>query len=94
MNNTGKVQLLPVAEVKPGDFPLGSLESRVAARALAERKNETKCVFSIRFMPARDGCADVVKMQNPPRLIRRAEGPDSITELWGWDSAADDVSRS
>ncbi len=42
-------------------------------------------------MPARDGRPDVEKMRNAPHLIRRVEGPDSITELWGWDSAADDV---
>ena len=50
MNNAGKQQRLPVAEVKPGDFPLGSLESRVAARALAERKSKPKRVLQIRFL--------------------------------------------
>ena len=87
MNNTGKQQPLPVAELRPGDFPLGSVESRAVARALAERKNEAKRVFKIQFMPARDGCPDVEKMRNPPRLIRRCEGPDSTFEFWGWDGA-------
>lgn len=56
MNNTGKQQSLPVAEVKPGDFPLGSVESRAAARALAERKRKTKRIIQIRFVSP-DGTA-------------------------------------
>ena len=50
MHNTGEQQPLPVAEVKPGDFPLGSLESRAAARALVERKSKPKRIIQIRFL--------------------------------------------
>ena len=89
MNKARKEQPLPVAEVKPGDFPLGSIESRAAARALLERKNEAKHirVLKIMFMPARDGHPDAEKMRNPPRLIRSSEGPDSIFEFWDWDDS-------
>lgn len=89
MNNARKMQPLPVAKVKPGDFPLGSLESRVAARAIAERKNDEKCVYQIQFIPVRDGRPDAEKMQSPPRLIRRVEGADSVFEIWDWET--DDV---
>jgi|HubBroStandDraft_4_1064222.scaffolds.fasta_scaffold1329925_1 hypothetical protein len=93
MNYARKPQPLPVAEVKPGDFPLGSMESRAAARALAERKNEGKRILMIQFIPARVGHPDVEKMSNPPRLIRRVEVPDSVTGFWGWDDA-DEVGRA
>jgi hypothetical protein len=42
MDDTRKEQQLPVAEVKPGDFPLCSMESRATARAFAESKNRAK----------------------------------------------------
>jgi len=38
MSNAGKAPLLS-ATPKPGDFPIGSSESRAAARMLAERKD-------------------------------------------------------
>jgi hypothetical protein len=57
MNNAGKKQMLPVAEeLKPGDFPLCSVESREAARALAERKSKPKRIIQIRFVSP-DGTA-------------------------------------
>ena len=91
MHKTGEQQPLPVAEVKPGDFPIGSMESRAAARMLASRKREaSKEVIAIKFIPARDGHPDAEKMQNPPRLIRRSEGPDSIFEFWSWADADDE----
>ena len=46
----------------PEDFPLGSLESRVAARALAEHKNEPERRIVIRFG---DGRVDV----EPPIVL-------------------------
>jgi hypothetical protein len=44
MDNTRKKQSLPVARasVKPGDFPLGSAESRAAARALLRNQRASK----------------------------------------------------
>jgi hypothetical protein len=87
MNNNGIQRCCPQKEWSPGDFPLGSVESRAEARALAERKNEAKLVFKIQFVPARDGCPDAERMRNPPRLIRRCEGSDSTLEFWGWDDA-------
>jgi len=33
MNYARKPQPLPVAEVKPGDFPLGSMESRADSKS-------------------------------------------------------------
>jgi hypothetical protein len=50
MGNTRKEQQLPLAEVKPGDFPLCSMESRATARALAERKNKAKRIMQIVFV--------------------------------------------
>lgn len=63
MHNTGEQQPLPVAEVKPGDFPLGSLESRAAARTLAERKSKPKRVLQIRFVSP-DG-----SIEDGPRVV-------------------------
>jgi hypothetical protein len=56
MNNTRKEQPLPGAEVKPSDFPLCSVESRAAVRALAERKSKPKRIIQIRFVSP-DGTA-------------------------------------
>ena len=69
MNNTGKQQQLPVAEVKPGfgvgvgDFPIGSIESRAAARMLASRKSAEKQVIQIRFVSP-DG-----RVEDGPRIV-------------------------
>jgi len=91
MNNTGKQQPLPVAELKPGDFPLGSVESRAAARMLAERKVEApKQVWSIRFVSSRD--VEAGKLCKP-RLIRRVEDSDSIMELWDCADCSDDTAK-
>ena len=65
---------------RPENFPLGSLESMVAARALSEgKKAATKPVWRIQFVSHRDVQAG--KLCNP-RLIRRCEIMGSITELW------------
>jgi hypothetical protein len=59
------------------------MESRAAARALAESKSEApKVVIAIELIPARDGCPDVEKMRNPPCLTRREEGDYAIFEFW------------
>jgi hypothetical protein len=47
MDDIRKEQQLPLAEVKPGDFPLCSMESRAAARAFAESKNRAKQIIQI-----------------------------------------------
>ena len=80
MNKTEKRHPLPVAEMKPGDFPVGSIESRAAARMLAERKKAVvKQVRRIQFVSSRDvQSGKLCKL----RLIRRTEGVDVITEFW------------
>ena len=49
MDNPAKGPFLPVTNSgpKPGDFPIGSVESRAAARALAEHKTEVKKVLRV-----------------------------------------------
>jgi hypothetical protein len=44
VNSQWKKPLLPVTNPgpRPGDFPIGSLESRAAARALVESESEMK----------------------------------------------------
>ena len=39
-----------MSEPKPGDYPLGSLESRAAARAIVESKEEQETVIQIVFV--------------------------------------------
>jgi hypothetical protein len=50
MKNTRKNKGLPLAKAKPDEFPIYSLQSRVAARALAEQKNKEKFTLVIRFV--------------------------------------------
>jgi len=91
MNNTGERPLLRVAETKPGDFPLGSMESRAAARMLAERKVEApKQVWNIQFVSSRDVQAGKLCK---PRLIRRVEDSDSVMELWDCADCSDDTAK-
>jgi hypothetical protein len=88
MNKSEKEQSLPVAELKPGDFPVGSIESRAAARMLAERKKAAvKQVLRIQFVSSRD--VQSGKLCNP-RLIRREEGTHVITEFWDCADCSDD----
>jgi hypothetical protein len=49
VNNPSKEPLLLVTNSgpKPGDFPIGSVESRAAARGLAEHKTEVKKVLRV-----------------------------------------------
>jgi hypothetical protein len=89
MNNTEKQHSLPVAEMKPGDFPVGSIESRAAARMLAERKKAAvKQVLRIQFVSSCDVQSGKLCK---PRLIRRTEGVDVITEFWDCADCSDDA---
>lgn len=86
MNNTRKQQPLPVAEVKPGDFSLGSVESRAAARMIAEKiANRHKLVRRIVFVPIG---LDEAKRESlaGASCFRRVEGADETTEFWHWES--------
>jgi hypothetical protein len=49
MNNPRKVPFLP-ATPKPGDFPIGSMESRAAARVVASAREgaETNGIHGVR----------------------------------------------
>jgi hypothetical protein len=82
VDNTTKKELLPVAEMKPGDFPLGSLESRVAARALVEaRSGVEKLILNVHLIHAHDGHAGRMG-EHQPHLISRQEGSDCILQIW------------
>jgi len=86
MNNTEKQQPLPVAEVKPGDFPLVSIESRAEARMIAEKiANRHKLVRRIVFVPTG---LDEAKRKSLAGAccFRRVEGADEITEFWHWEN--------
>lgn len=50
MKNPRKEKLLPVAGPRPNDFPLYSLESRAAARAIVERKGKKKRLLVVQFV--------------------------------------------
>lgn len=89
INNTGKLHPLPVAEMKPGDFPVGSIESRAAARLLAERKKAAvKPVRRIQFVSSCDVQSGKLCK---PRLIRCTEGAHEITEFWDCADCSDDA---
>ena len=46
--------------LRPGDFPLGSIESRAAVRAmLASRKANSGQGLTVCFIPAKDGQPDI-----------------------------------
>ena len=74
-------ETLPLpATPMPGDFAIGSTESRAAARMLAESKNKPKQVRKILFVDPNDN--------REPRLLRRLEGADLIWEMWGYNDDA------
>jgi hypothetical protein len=52
-----KIKDIPMesATVRPGDFPVGSKESRAAARFLAESKIRRNATFLIHYVPRPGG---------------------------------------
>ena len=70
---------------KPGDFPIGSVESRAAARMIAEKiANRPKLVRRIVFVPPGLDEAKVESLEGA-NCFRRVEGADTVWESWGWD---------
>jgi hypothetical protein len=64
-----KAELPPaIATKNPGDYDLGSLESRVAARALAERRRDSGMRITIRCIGQKRP-ADQPKPKNRNRFI-------------------------
>ena len=60
---------------RPEDFPLGSLESRAAARAFAEHKSREKLVF-------RRNVTCVGHEDAEPILVSRSENEDCVVEMF------------
>lgn len=59
---------------KPGDFPIGSVESRAAMRAMIEHKSESKHVVRV-ILERVGGSSDT------PSSTERIEGADCVVEL-------------
>jgi hypothetical protein len=53
--------------LRPEDFPLGSIESRAVARALAKGKSSQ--VIIVHFVAAKDGRPDTHDPQTPDLII-------------------------
>ena len=52
LKNKGLRKPLPATSLRPGDFPLGSTKSRAAARAVVERKGNSKTSGRAAITPA------------------------------------------
>ncbi len=59
-----------MSEPKPGDYPLGSLESRAAARALVDSEKEEEMVIQIVFVSP-DGTTENGPIYRVPANPRR-----------------------
>jgi len=76
MNNTRDKSGLPatVSISQPGDFPLGSVESRAAMRAMIEHKGENKKLVRVTLERIGGGT-------DAPTSIKRIDGPDCVVVL-------------
>jgi len=81
VNNPAKEPLLLVTNSgpKPGDFPIGSVESRAAARALAEHKTEAKEVLRVEVKRMWERGPGKLPPKLPPDT--RHESEASVTEI-------------
>ena len=74
INNLGKpksVLLNTDSEPRPGDFPLGSLKSRAAARAKLEQiKNDPGEVIQIIIEQVGGGPSEIVNMRVDPGFFK------------------------
>jgi len=79
MSNKGdKQKLLATSQaLGPGDFPIGSVESRAAMRAMIERKGEEKPLMKI-VLERIGGDSNAAGV---PEIVR-SESSDCVTEFW------------